>query len=173
MNWRHVATWCSGLALIGMGATLLRGQPPQPLHDVAVRVDREKLRAEVVKLRTEVEMLRFDYELARDGLLEELKIARGLRMAGGMMGAVAAIQTAMNQAGTNSPDVAQRQPSEQDKKKAAEEAKAAEQEEKKQTAAEAAYIAEQKKELNRFYALLAARRIDLEDAEQRYRETAR
>jgi hypothetical protein len=174
MKLRHLAAWISGVALVGTGATLLCAQSPQPPREGPVRIGRDKLRAEVIKLRTEVEMLRFDYELARDGLLEELKIERGLKMAGGMIAFGTSIQAAINQeAGAEPPRVAPRRETEQDRKKAAEAAKAAEREEKKAEAQEAAIIAERKKELARLFALLAEKRLDLEDAERNYRENPR
>jgi hypothetical protein len=170
MKWRHLAAWFSGVALLGTGATVLWGQPPQAPREVPARTQRDQIRAEVVRLRTEVEMLRFDYELKRDGFLEELKISRGLRMGGQLFSAVGAIQSAINRAGEDQPGEAAKRESEQDRKKAAEEAKAAEQEEKKEAAAEAAAIAEAKKELARLYSLLAEKRLELEDAERLYRE---
>jgi hypothetical protein len=94
-------------------------------------------------------------------------------MAGGMMGAMSAMQTAINQAGANPPDPVAPRKTEADRKKAAEEAKAADQEEKKEAAQEAAYLAEAKKELNRLYSQLAAKRLDLEDAERKYGAIAR
>jgi hypothetical protein len=161
MRFRHLAVWFLGMALFG--TTLLRAQPP--------RQDRPaQLRAEVVRLRTEAEMLRFDYELARDRLLEELKMGRGLRTMGGLIGLGASLQSAMNDA---SSGVAPRKLSEQERKKAAEATKVAEQEEKKAEVQEASFLAEQKKELSRLFALLAEKRLDLEDAERKYRETAR
>jgi hypothetical protein len=173
MKLRPLVAWCSGVALLVTGATLLCAQPPQPQREVPNRIDRGKLRAEIVKLRTEVEMLRFDYELARDGVLEELKLGRSLKMAGGMMGLGLAMQSAINGATTNPAGAAPRKASEEDRKKAAEAARAEEQEEKKLAAEEAAFIAEQKKELTRRFALLAEKRLDLEDAERNYRENPR
>ncbi len=170
MKLRHLAAWFSGVALVGTGATLLCAQSPQPPREGPARIGRDKLRAEVIKLRTEVEMLRFDYELARDSLLEEVKLKRGLKMAGGLMALGTSIQAAIN---GEPARVAPRRESEQDRKKAAEAAKAAEQQEKKAEAEEAAFIAERKKELARRFTLLAARRLDLEDAERNYRENPR
>ena len=57
MNLKHLAVWFSGVAFLGAGATLLFAQPPQPAREAQARVDRTKLRVEVVRLRTEVEML--------------------------------------------------------------------------------------------------------------------
>jgi hypothetical protein len=94
-------------------------------------------------------------------------------MTGGMMGAMSAMQTAINEVGTSPPAGAPPWPSEPARKKAADEAKAAQQEEKKEAAQEAAYVAEQKKELARLFTLLAGRRLDLEDAELKYRELTR
>ncbi len=171
MNLKHRAVWFSGVAFLGAGATLLFAQPPQPAREAQARVDRTKLRVEVVRLRTEVEMLRFDYELARDGLLEEVKIERGLKMAGGMMGAFSAMQVGINEKGGEPSGAARRQETEQDRKKAAEAAKAAEQEEKKGRIWQmTAVIAERKKELAFKFALLEEKRLDLEDAERSYRD---
>ncbi len=161
MKFRHLAAWFSGVILLGTAATLLHAQPPQP-----ARLDRAKLRAEVVKLRVEVEMLRFDYELAHNDLLEDLKMTKGLRMLGPMMQLGGAIQSAMS--GETPP-----RPSEKERKKAAEEAKKAEQEEKQQEAQVAAFVAERKKELSRRFGLLEEKRLDLEDAERNYRESFR
>ena len=118
-------------------------------------------------------MLRFDYELERDKLLEELKISRGIKMAGEFMGVAGQIQVAINEAGQQPPGAAPRQESEQERKKAAEAAKAEAEQEKEQAAAEAAEIAERKKELARRFALLSEKRLDLEDAERSYRESPR
>jgi hypothetical protein len=170
MKFRHLAPWFSMVALLVVGATFIRAQPPEQRREGPARIDRGKLRAEIIKLRTEVEMLRFDYELARDGLLDEVKMSRGLRMVGPLMGLGAAIQSAVNEAGSQPPGAAPRQKSQAHQKKAAEEAKAAEREEKKQEAEEAAAIAERKKELARRFALLSEKRLDLEDAERNYRE---
>jgi hypothetical protein len=168
---RHLAAWFSGVALLGTGATLLWAQPPQPQpsREGPVRIDREKLRAEVIRLRTEVEMLRFDYDLARNTLLEDVKTEKALWMAGGLIGAVSEIQAAIIEPGAKPPVAAPRQETEQDRKKAAEAAKAEAQFEKKLAEA----IADRKKELARKFALLAAKQLDLEDAERNYRAIAR
>ena len=171
MKLRQLAAWFTGVALLGTGATLLCAQPSQPAGEARPRIDRGKLRAQVIELRTEVEMLRFDYELARDGLLEEVKIERGLKMAGGLIGSFSAIQVAINKDAAQPPGGARRQETEQDRKKATEAAKAAEQEEKKNEAELTAVIAERKKELARKFKLLSEKRLDLEDAEQKYRES--
>ncbi len=173
MKFRHLAAWFSVVALLGLGATFIRAQPPQRPHEVPVRVNRDQLRAEIVKLRTEVEMLRFDYELARDGLKEDVKTEKALKMAGGMMQSVFAMQSAINEASAKTPGEAPRQTSEQDRRKKTEEAKKAEQEEKREEAELAAAIAERKKELARLFALWAKKQLDLEDAERNYRETFR
>ena len=175
MKVRSLEVWLAGLALLGTGAAVLFAQPPQPAASsgAAARTGRDKVRAQVITLRTEVEMLRLDYELAREGLLEELKMSRGLKMAGGLIGFGVKIQNAMNQGATNAPATAPPPESEQDRRKAADEAKAAEQEEKKQAAMEAAYVAERKQELSRLFALMEAKRLDLEDAERHYRELSR
>ncbi|WP_237722420.1 hypothetical protein [Singulisphaera acidiphila] len=184
MKLRHLAAWFSGVALLGTGATFLGAQPPQPQRVAPARTERDKLRAEIVELRTESEMLRFDYELARDIVLEERKMSRSMKMAGQLMGAVGDLQVTINESQVEQPGLAP----EQDRKKATEIAKAAEQEKRKaaQAAAlenrkaveemakeEAAFIAEQKKDLTRRFALLAEKRLDLEDAERRYRENSR
>ncbi len=168
MNSRHLAAWCSGVALVVIGTTFLSAQPPR---EAPARNGRDNLRAEIVKLRTEVEMLRFDYELVRDRLLEDLKLERGLKMAGGMIQVGTAIQSAINQASANAPPEAPRQPTREDKRKAAEAQKAAEEAEKKEAAEEAAAIAERKKELIRLFTLLSEKRLDLEDAERSYRDS--
>ncbi|SIO29851.1 hypothetical protein SAMN05444166_3592 [Singulisphaera sp. GP187] len=188
MKFRHLAVWFSGVALLGTGATFLWAQPPQSQRVAPARTERDKLRAEIVELRTESEMLRFDYELARDGVLEELKISRSMKMAGQVMGAVGDLQVTINESQVEPSGLAPGQGSEQDRKKATEAAKAAKQEKRKaaQAAAlenrkaveemakeEAAFIAEQKKDLTRRFALLAEKRLDLEDAERRYRENSR
>lgn len=168
MDRRHLAAWSFGMALLGAGATLLWAQPPKPRGEAPPGIERGRLRAEVIRLRTEVEMLRLDYDLARDGLLEELKVERGLKMAGGMMQVGFAIQSAI-QAGQNPPADAPQKPSAPDPKAEAEAAEA----EKKEQAKEAAFVAERKKELARRYAAWAEKRLDLEDAERVYREGAR
>lgn len=174
MNLRLLAAWISGLALLGTGAAMLRAQPPQAPRQAQARSERDKLRAEVIRLRTEVEALRFDYELARDNFLEELKMGRGLKMAGAMFGLAGAMQSAVNQAEDKPPGEAPPKETEQDRKKAAGAAKAvADQQEKKQAAQETAMIAEAKKELASKFALLTAKRLDLEDAERNYREFPR
>jgi hypothetical protein len=170
---RHFPAWLSGVALLGTGATLLWAQAPQPPRAAPARADRAKLRAEVVRLRTEVEMLRFDYELAREKLLEELKLRRGLKMTGGMLALGSSIQNALNNAGSNPPGAAAGQATQPDQKKDAEAVKAAELEEKKDAAEEAAFIAERKKDLTRQFGSLSERRLDLEDAERAYREAPR
>jgi hypothetical protein len=171
MKLRHLAAWFSGMALLGTGATFLGAQTPQPLREGPgpARIDPGKLRAEVIKLRTEVETLRFDYDLARNTLLEDVKTEKALWMAGGLMGAVSEIQAAIIEPGAKHPAAAPRQATEQDRKKEAEAAKAEEQFEKKLAEA----IADRKKELARKYALLAAKQLDLEDAERNYRAIAR
>jgi hypothetical protein len=173
MKRRHLAVWLSGAALLGTGATILCAQPPQLRREAPPGIGRDEIRAEVVRLQTDVEMLRLDYELARDGLLEDLKLRRGLKMAGGMMQFGSAIQSAINAATTQPPGAAPRREPELDPKKAAEAEKAAAAEERKEAAEEAAFIGERKKELARLFALLARRRLDLEDAERHYRESPR
>jgi len=180
MKFRHLATAISlsGLALLGAGASLLRAQAPQPQQapqqqaprQVGPRPERTRLRAEVVRLRTEVEMARFDYELAREVLLEELKISRGLKLAGGIMGAFDKLESATNQAQAAPGQEPPPRPADQERKKVAE---AAEIEEKKEAAQEAAAIAEAKKELTRLFHVLEEKRLDLDDAEYRYRDTPR
>ena len=173
MTFRLLAAWCSGVLLLGTAATLTRAQPPQPARHAPVRFDRARLRAEVIKLRTEVEILRFDYDLTRDGLMEDVKLRRSLKLAGGMMQFGTALQSAINDAGTRPPGEAPRTEPEQDRKKAALAAKKAEQEEKQEAAEEAAFLADRKKDLIRRAASLAEKQIDLEVAERSYRETFR
>lgn len=114
-------------------------------------------------------MLQIDYELARESLLEELKIARGLKLAGGLFQFGAAIQDAVNDSGEKPPGVA---PTPEALRQSAEAAKAAEQEDKKATAEQAAYVAERKKELASLFTALSEKRLDFEDAERAYRATA-
>jgi hypothetical protein len=83
-----------------------------------------------------------------------------------LIGAFSAIQTEINRPGTKPPEVAPRQETEQDRKR---EAEAAKQFEKKLEEA----VADRKKELARRFALLAAKQLDLEDAERNYRESFR
>ncbi|APW64025.1 hypothetical protein [Paludisphaera borealis] len=184
MRMRHLAAWFSGAALLGTGATLLWAQPPQPQRAAPAQAERDKLRAEVIKLRTESEMLRFDYELARDGVLEELKMGRSMKMAGQLMGAFGGLQAAINEPQAEPPGLAPGQVPEPDQGKAAEAAKAAKQEEKKaalenskaaeeMAKQEAAFIAEQKKDLGRRFTLLTEKRLELEDAERNYHESLR
>jgi hypothetical protein len=173
MKWGHLVVWLSGAALLGTGATILCAQPPQPRREAPSGARRDELRAEVVKLQTEVEMLRLDYELARDELLEDLKLRRGLKMAGGMIQLGAAIQSAVNEATAQPAGAAPRPEPERDPKQAAEAEKAAAEEERKEATEQAAFIGERKKELARLFESLARRRLDLEDAERRYREGPR
>jgi hypothetical protein len=172
MKWGHLAVWLSGAALFGTGATILWAQPPQTRREAPTGIGRDELRAEVVKLQTDVEMLRLDYQFARDGLLEDLKLRRGLKMAGGMMQLGTAIQSAINEATAQPPGAIPRREPGPDPKMAAEAEKAAAEAEKA-AAEEAAFIAERKKELVRLFASLARRKLDLEDAERRYRESSR
>ena len=167
MTLRHIASWLSGVALVGAGATLLCAQPPQPPRESPSRIGRDELRAKIIKLRTEVEMLRLDYELARDGMLEDLKLRRGLKMAGGMMQLGTAIQSAINDATAQPPGAAPLRGPERDPKKAATA------EERNEAEEEAAFMGERKKEHARLFAALARRRLDLEDAERRYRASPR
>lgn len=180
MKLRHLAAWFSGVVLLGTGATLLRAQPASGPREPRARNDRGELRAEIVRLRTEVEMLRFDDDLARDGLLEDVKAEKSLKMAGQMIGFGFALNNAINNAIDESierppvvtekpPVISPRPKSEQDWKREAEAAKAEEQEEKKL----AATIPERKKELARRFTLLSEKRLDLEDAERDCRETSR
>jgi hypothetical protein len=169
MTLRNLAVCLAGAALIGIGATFLFAQPPQGAPAARVVAGRDTLRAGIVKLQTEVEMLRLDYELAREGLLEDLKLRRGLRMAGGVMQLGFAIQSAVNDATAQTPGSAPKRDPEQDRKQAAE----AKQEEKKEAADDAAFIGERKKELARLFTLLSQRQLDLEDAERTYREGRR
>ena len=118
-------------------------------------------------------MLQLDYDLARADLMEDMKLRKGLKMAGGLLQLGASIQNSINEAGEKPPGEAPREESQQARKKAAEDAKKAEQMEKQDAAEEAAFIAERKKELARRMAALAERQLDLEDAERTYRETSR
>jgi hypothetical protein len=205
MKLRHLAFCLSGLALFGTGATLLFGRPaptaPQTTKP-SPRTDRDKVRAEVITLRTEVEMLRLDYELARDELLDELKMIRGLRTAGELIGIGASVQNAFNQAVANPvdslppreavanpvdslpPPEAREAPKTSaasaktvvnaEKEHApAEAVKAAEKAEKENAAALNAEIAARKKVLSHLFALLEAKRLDLDEAERRYRDLTR
>jgi hypothetical protein len=168
MKARQIAVLVSGVALLGTVATLLRAQPAGPGGQNNRPIGRAKLRAEVIKLRIEVEMLRFEYEQLRGAANDELKLVRGLNMAGSMM----AIGAALNGAGPNPrAGAAPGQKSDADRKIEAEAAKAAEQAEKQQAAQEAEFIAEAKKQLAQKYAPLAAKQMDLEDAEREYVRT--
>jgi hypothetical protein len=157
MTWRHRTAWAVGAVLIGMGATILWAQPPR---EDAARGDRARLRASIVRLRTEAEMLRLDYEAARDGVLEELKLERGLRMAGSAMGIGLAIESAVS--GGDEAKAAR-----------AEAAKARVTEYAKAQGDDAAFLAERKTKLAPLFARLAETRLDLEDAERAYREPLR
>jgi hypothetical protein len=169
MKVRHLAAWFSAMALLGTGAAFIHAQPPQTAREAPPRLDRARLRAEVVKLRTEVEMLRFDYDVTREALLEDLKTRGALQLAGGMIQLGASIQNAIVESKENPPGEAPRQPAQPDAKKAAEDAKAVAEAGKKDAAEEAAFIAERKKELTPRAAALAAKQMDLEDAERDYR----
>jgi len=169
MELRRISAWIVGAALIASGATLLRAQPAAQPAEAPVPSNRGALRARIIKLRTETEMLRLDYELARESLLEELKIVRGLKLAGGLFQLGAAVQDAVNESGEKAPGVA---PTPETRKQSAEAAKAAELEEKKAAAEQAAYVAESKKELARLFTSLSEKRLDLEDAERAYRATS-
>jgi hypothetical protein len=172
MKCRKLAAWICVVALLGMGATLLRAQPPQLPADGQGRVDVVQMRSEIIKLRTEVEMLQFDFDLARVDLLEDVKTRKSLKMAGAFMQFGGALQSAINEA--SKPDD-QRRPkkSEQERKKEAEEAKKEMEEEKKEEAEQAAFLADRKKELARLAESLASKRLDLEDVERQYRARVR
>lgn len=167
MQLRHLAAWLAVASLVGGGAALLRAQPAAEPPGRASKEQADRIRSRIIELRTDVEMLRFDYELERDELLEDLKIARGLELAGGFMAFGAALQPGVNAAGDKPPGEAPPLSPEQARKEAAEKAKAAESE-KQDQAKRAAFIEERKKELCRRYALLSAKRLDLEDAERSY-----
>ena len=134
-------------------------------------------------------MLRLDYELARHELLDELKMIRGLRTAGELIGIGASVQNAFNQAVVNPIDSLPPPEAREAPKTPAAEAKAAEKAEKEHATAEAAKesekaekenaaalsaeIAARKKVLAHLFALLEAKRLDLDEAERRYRERLR
>jgi hypothetical protein len=160
MKVRIIAALCFGCALLGTVATLVDAQPPDNVREA-------RLRLKVVELQTEVQMLHFDYELRREAVLEELKMVRGMRMMGGVMSFAAEFNAAVENAEADGPGVPQPEDSELDPKQAAEQAKAA----KEQEEQEATFLAEQKKELVRLFALVAEKRLDLEEAERKYRET--
>jgi hypothetical protein len=166
MKVRHLAAWFSTVALLGTGAAFIHAQPPQPPREAPPRLDRARLRDQVIKLRAEVEMLRFDYDVTREALLDDLKTRRALQLAGGMIQLGASIQNAIVESQENPPRDAPRQP---DAKKSAEDAKAVAEAGKKDAAEEAAFIAERKQELSLGAAALAAKQMDLEDAERSYR----
>jgi hypothetical protein len=153
MRRREVAVRWGCLALMGsMLATAAQAQPPAAAEGA-------KLRAEVARLRAEVEMLQLDFDLARTDLIDDLKMAKGMAMMGGLISSLHIINGPPNQA-----------PAGDAKAREAESKK--EQEDAKKTEAEvAAYVAERKKELARLAAALASKRLDLEDAERRHRET--
>jgi hypothetical protein len=129
--------------------------PPAPRAEAAPRLDRPKIRAEVQRLRAEVETLQLDYDLARADLMEDAKLIKGMALAGGLMSALGGL-------GAQAP-VKTAQANDAEARKAEREAKKADDE-------QAAYIADKKKELARIAGALAAKRLDLEDAERRYRE---
>ncbi len=81
MRRRDVAAWVGCLALLGPADS--RAQAPAGAN----RAEHAKLRAEVIRLRTEVEMLQLDFDLARADLLEDLKLIKGMAMAGDLMSA--------------------------------------------------------------------------------------
>jgi hypothetical protein len=173
MNRRRCG-WClTAIALLGAGATLLRAQQtPRPAGPTAP-ADSSGLRAAIIELRVEVEMLQFDFDLARNDLLEDVKTRKSLRMAGAMMQLGGAIQSAINEAAADPPARPPRAKTEAERKKEVKEAKEAEQEQKRDEAEQAAFIAERKKELARLATALASKRLDLEDAERKYRLNAR
>ena len=103
MKLRKLAAWICGLAAFGAGVTILWAGPQSARETGQLGSKGASCAAEIIKLRTEVEMLRFDYELQRDGVLEELKIERGLRMAGGMIGLGVSLQNAINGTGVKPP----------------------------------------------------------------------
>lgn len=169
MTLKHIAVYFSGMVVLGMGSILLFAQSPQPPHATPIRVERVKLRAEVIKLRTEVEMLRLDYEFARDMLRQEMSMNIGLQLVGVVSKAVSEVRDPSHITGAKPTDTEKRQESE----KAAGAAKAANEQEKKELAEEAATMAENKKQLRSMYTVLAAKQMDLEDAERSYREASR
>jgi hypothetical protein len=90
-------------------------------------------------------------------------------MMGGVMSFAAEFNAAVENAEADEPGVPQPDDSELDPKEAAEQAKAAQEQDQQ----EATFLAEQKKELARRFAHVAEKRLDLEDAERKYRETLR
>jgi hypothetical protein len=151
MRRRDVAAWVGCLALLG--PAYAQAQAPAGAN----HAEHAKLRAEVIRLRTEVEMLQLDYDLARADLIEDLKLIKGMAMAGDLMSAFGG---ARNQAPAG------------DAKARDAEAKKEREDEKEREAAKASFVAERKKELARLAASLASKRLDLEDAERQYREPA-
>jgi hypothetical protein len=171
MTFRHPVPWLSGIALLSIGAICLFAQQPQPPREGPAQTERDKLRAKFITLQTEVEMARFDYELARDSLLEELKIFRGLKMGFEFLGSFQ-ITTTIKTTDTDAAQGAPSQESEEERKKAAEEAQEAERREQEYAAQTTAAVAKAKVELTRLFTLLSEKRLDLEDAERQYRETS-
>jgi hypothetical protein len=177
MKLRHLAAWIFGAALIGMGATFLRAQQLQAPREGAALVGRDKLRADIIKLRTEVERLDFDYQIAREFLrgdvsslaqhyaelrLDKIKV---FEVVGGLDWSITIKD------GTDSKPAegdAQQTP-DLERKTAPEESTAP----VLDLSGEAAVIAAMKKELARHFAILAEKRLDLDDAERRYRELSR
>jgi hypothetical protein len=181
MTLRNFSTWLSAGAIVVTGVTILMVQPALS-QNAAPATNREKLRAEVIKLRTETEMLRFDYELARERVLEQLKMARSMMLGGQLIGAVSRFQVSINEAQAEAGSLPPGRPLNQARKQAVEEENkkaelAAEQANRKAEAElakqEATFIADEKKELIRLYTLLAQKQMDLEDAQKRYAEGGR
>jgi hypothetical protein len=170
MPLRHVAACFCAVTLLAGGALLLRAQPSQASRENAPGIGRDKLRAQVIKLRTEVEALRLDYQIARDGLLEDIKLQKQLKLSGELMGGFLSLGfgAPAEKSGRFNPQ----QKTEEDRKKEAEAAKQTE-EAKKYAVQEAAAIAERENDLSRRFGLLAAKQMDLEDAERSYREQSR
>jgi hypothetical protein len=110
-------------------------------------------------------MLGLDYEIGRSDLMEDLKFRRGFEMLGPMMSVGAQLQSAMN-------DAANRPAPTRPRAEAQAEQKAMEAEQKKADADKAKFLAERKVPLAALAKALAARRLDLEDTERRYRAAA-